>query len=209
MRPRLPIICPAVNEEAALPLFFERTRAVMSAIADRYNASLLFINNGSTDGTLAFVRSAAERFPGVYFATLSKNVGYQRAVECGLRIAKGDLFIVIDADCEDPPEMIPEFLACHVVGLFRARLNFASPGVTAGRARIWRACVAGLKLVVVPQALSVSFQGRHGVVTLAALNGGLAPAPRDLAVRPPRRHGFGHSDFLVSPATPAGYVGPV
>jgi glycosyltransferase involved in cell wall biosynthesis len=94
MRPRLTIICPAFNEEAALPLFFERTRAV----------------------TLAFVRSAAERFPGVYFATLSKNVGYQRAVECGLRIAKGDLFIVIDADCEDPPEMIPEFLACHAQG---------------------------------------------------------------------------------------------
>lgn len=110
MRPRLTIICPAYNEEASLPVLIERLVATIAKISERYEVNIFFVNNASSDRTLEIIKSFQVRLPGVYFATLTKNVGYQRAVECGLRTAKGDLFVVIDADCEDPPEMIPDFL---------------------------------------------------------------------------------------------------
>lgn len=116
MRAKLTIICPAFNEEASLPIFIERTVATASKISDRYEVNILFINNASSDQTLELIKSLRARQSGVYFATLTRNVGYQRAVECGLRIAKGDLFVVIDADCEDPPEMISDFLEKYEEG---------------------------------------------------------------------------------------------
>ena len=116
MRPKLTVICPVFNEEAALPIFFERTAAVLDSLAERCESEILFVNNGSSDGSLSLMRSFAASRPGVYAATLSRNVGYQRAVECGLRTAKGDLLVVIDADCEDPPEMMRDFLAEHEKG---------------------------------------------------------------------------------------------
>ena len=116
MRPRLTIICPAYNEEASLPVLIDRLAATISKISERYEANILFVNNASTDSTLNVIKSFQARHPGVFFATLTKNVGYQRAVECGLRSAKGDLFVVIDADCEDPPEMVADFLEKHEEG---------------------------------------------------------------------------------------------
>jgi polyisoprenyl-phosphate glycosyltransferase len=116
MRPRLTVICPVFNEEASLPVLFERVAAVLDGIADRYAGEILFINNGSSDRSLELMRAFAARRPGVYAATLSRNMGYQRAVECGLRTAKADLLMVLDADCEDPPEMLRDFLAAHEKG---------------------------------------------------------------------------------------------
>jgi polyisoprenyl-phosphate glycosyltransferase len=116
MRPKLTIICPVFNEEAALPVLFERVAAVLDAIAGRYSGEILFVNNGSSDRSLELMRGFAARRQGVYAATLSRNMGYQRAVECGLRSAKSDLLMVLDADCEDPPEMIRDFLAEYEKG---------------------------------------------------------------------------------------------
>lgn len=116
MRPKLTIICPVFNEEASLPVLFERVAAVLDGIAERHAGEILFINNGSSDRSLELMRSFAARRAGVYAATLSRNMGYQRAVECGLRTARGELLMVIDADCEDPPEMIRDFLAEHEKG---------------------------------------------------------------------------------------------
>lgn len=104
------VICPVYNEEAVIPLFFARLQPVIQAIADRYETHVLFLNNASSDGSLDAIRRLRELHPDVYYLTLSKNCGYQRSVECGLRNAQGDLFVVIDVDCEDPPEMIPRFL---------------------------------------------------------------------------------------------------
>lgn len=116
MHAKLTIICPAYNEEASLPIFFTRMSSVAALIADRYDVNILFINNGATDRTLDLIQSFDSPHLGTYVVTLSRNVGYQRAIECGLRMAKGDLFVVIDADCEDPPEMIPDFLARQAQG---------------------------------------------------------------------------------------------
>jgi dolichol-phosphate mannosyltransferase len=72
---------------------------------------LYFVNNGSTDGTLALLHAAHEADSRVCVVSLSRNFGYHGAVTAGLSTATGELFAVIDVDGEDPPELLREFLA--------------------------------------------------------------------------------------------------
>lgn len=104
------IICPVYNEELVVPLFFERIRPVIQKLSDRYEVNLLFLNNASTDGSLDKILGLREQHRFVYLVTMSRNVGYQRSLDCGLRSADGDIFAIIDVDCEDPPEMLLEFV---------------------------------------------------------------------------------------------------
>ncbi|HXM81112.1 MAG TPA: glycosyltransferase family 2 protein [Burkholderiales bacterium] len=106
----LTIICPVYNEASVVPLFFARLAPVVKALSARYKVDVLFLNNASTDGTIDAISALRAENPFVYVITLSANVGYQRSIECGLRNAKGDLITFIDVDCEDPPEMIPQFV---------------------------------------------------------------------------------------------------
>lgn len=108
--PHLTIICPAYNEEQAVPLFFGRIQPVIAQLSSRYKVDLLFLNNASTDCTLDAITQLRKDHPYIYVITLSANVGYQRSLECGLRNAKGDIITFIDVDCEDPPEMIVDFV---------------------------------------------------------------------------------------------------
>jgi glycosyltransferase involved in cell wall biosynthesis len=115
-RPKLTVICPVYNEEVVVPLFYERFRAVREKLLGEYSVDLVFCNNASSDATLESIARIRATDPDVFVLTLSRNVGYQRSVECALRTTKGDLFVVIDVDCEDPPEMIPEFLLNYKEG---------------------------------------------------------------------------------------------
>lgn len=108
--PRLAILCPCYNEEGIVRLFFERLLPVMHELSSRYRVDLVFLNNASTDRTLAEILALRALWGNVYVLTMSRNVGYQRSIECGLRNARGDLFVIIDIDGEDPPELIPEFV---------------------------------------------------------------------------------------------------
>ncbi len=114
--PRLTIICPVYNEEKVVPLFFERTLHVIQELSARYQVDLLFLNNASTDGTYQAIEKLRQEHAFVYVITLSSNVGYQRSLECGLRNAKSDVITFIDVDCEDPPEMILEFVKYYEQG---------------------------------------------------------------------------------------------
>lgn len=114
--PVLAIICPVYNEAKVVPLFFERIKPVMQALSSRYEVNLIFSNNASTDTTLWEIQKLREIYGNVFVITLSANVGYQRSLECGLRTCKGDLFCFIDVDCEDPPEMILEFIKAYESG---------------------------------------------------------------------------------------------
>src|SRR5580765_5135924 len=113
---RLTIICPVFNEAGVVPLFFARLLPVVKSLSARYKVDLLFLNNASTDGTLDAIDALRKEHSFVYVITLSANVGYQRSIECGLRHAKGDLITFIDVDCEDPPEMIPQFVQGYEQG---------------------------------------------------------------------------------------------
>jgi polyisoprenyl-phosphate glycosyltransferase len=108
--PHLTIICPVYNEVHVVPLFFKRIKPVIEKLSAGYDVDLLFLNNASTDGTYQTIEDLRRDHSFVYIISLSRNVGYQSSIECGLRNAKGNLMVFIDVDCEDPPEMILEFV---------------------------------------------------------------------------------------------------
>jgi glycosyltransferase involved in cell wall biosynthesis len=107
---RLTIICPVYNEASVIPLFFARLSPVVKQLSARYRVDVLFLNNASDDGTFEVISALRKENPFVFVISLSSNVGYQRSVECGLRNAKGEVITFIDVDCEDPPEMILDFV---------------------------------------------------------------------------------------------------
>lgn len=112
-RPVLAILVPVYNEEQVVPLFFGRLEPLLEQLRQTYRPQLVFLNNASNDGTLAAIESIRGRYAETYVLTLSRNVGYQRSLEFGLRHCHADLFVFIDVDCEDPPEMILDFVARH------------------------------------------------------------------------------------------------
>lgn len=115
-RERLTIVCPVYNEEAVVPLFFARALPVIETLARTYDVELLFLNNASADGTYDEIVKLRAQYDFVYVITLSANVGYQRSLECGLRNARGAIITFIDVDCEDPPEMLLDFVRYHQDG---------------------------------------------------------------------------------------------
>ncbi len=107
----LTILCPVYNEAKVVPLFFERMRPVIEELSSVYKVDLVFLNNASSDETATAIRQLIRDYPYIYLLTLSRNEGYQRSLESGLRNTEGDLFAFIDVDCEDPPEMLRDFAA--------------------------------------------------------------------------------------------------
>ena len=104
------IIVPCYNEEAALPYFLEaiqKTEAEMSA-AYGCGFELLFVNDGSKDGTLSVLRRFAKEMPNVRYLSFSRNFGKEAAMYAGLREARGDYVVIMDADLQHPPAMLPE-----------------------------------------------------------------------------------------------------
>jgi glycosyltransferase involved in cell wall biosynthesis len=108
-KPLLTVICPVFNEQDCIELFYDRLKQVSRDLEPEMDCNLLFMNNCSTDSTLQKIKNLSAKDSTVYYATLASNVGYQRSIEKGIRIAKGDLFVIVDVDCEDPPEMFKDF----------------------------------------------------------------------------------------------------
>ena len=106
----LSIIVPIFNEEEVLYEFYRRlSRALTSAHLD--DVEILFINDGSTDKTLGLLLALAQTDARVQVLDLSRNFGKEAAMTAGLEHAAGDAAIIIDADLQDPPELIPQMVA--------------------------------------------------------------------------------------------------
>jgi len=114
--PLITILCPVHNEDTVIPLFFARIQPVMEKLSEHYSVHLVFLNNASEDRTPQQIEKIREVWPATYVISMSKNVGYHASLECGLRNAAGDLFVFIDVDCEDPPEMILDFVEKYEQG---------------------------------------------------------------------------------------------
>ncbi len=107
-RDSLSVVVPLYNEEAVLPDFHRRLAAVLDAIdAD---AEIIYVNDGSRDRTMALLTEMHDRDARVAVIELSRNFGKEVAMSAGLDAARGDAVVVIDADLQDPPELIPEML---------------------------------------------------------------------------------------------------
>lgn len=125
------IVAPCLNEEAVLPAFLERVRAVAAGLPG-YAFSFLLVDDGSRDGTCAVIRAAAQADARVRGVFLSRNFGQQRAITAGLDHCDADYVIIMDSDLQDPPELIPEILAqledgFNLVHTVRAERNVDAP----------------------------------------------------------------------------------
>ncbi|MBD1381373.1 glycosyltransferase family 2 protein [Metabacillus arenae] len=103
------ILVPAYNEEEVLPQFYERVTSVIDAIED-YDFELLFVNDGSSDTTLMKIKNLREIDYRVSYLDLSRNFGKETAMLAGMDFVEGDALIIMDADLQDPPELIPEMI---------------------------------------------------------------------------------------------------
>ena len=104
------IIVPCYNEEAALLYFLEAIQKTEAEMTAAYGCGfeLLFVNDGSKDGTLSVLRRFAKETPNVRYLSFSRNFGKEAAMYAGLWEAKGDYVAIMDADLQHPPAMLPE-----------------------------------------------------------------------------------------------------
>jgi glycosyltransferase involved in cell wall biosynthesis len=111
--PVLSIIVPVKDEEDAIPLFVERVCSTLEALHDPAGRSfeILFVDDGSSDGTLALLRRAQAADPRIRALSLSRNFGKEAAVSAGLDYARGDAVVPMDVDLQDPPDVLPDMLA--------------------------------------------------------------------------------------------------
>jgi dolichol-phosphate mannosyltransferase len=110
-RPKLvSVVTPVYNEAATIEVFHERLARALAPFAGRYRFEFLLSDNASTDDTAARIAALRARDPRVQLLALSRNYGYQASMVAGMRQAAGDAIMFIDADCEDPPELLPRFL---------------------------------------------------------------------------------------------------
>ena len=102
------IVIPAYNEVAVLPEFHRRLINVIDELGA--NCEIVYVNDGSRDGTLAIMRSIRAGDDRVSIIDMSRNYGKETAMTAGLDHACGDIVVVIDADLQDPPELIPKLV---------------------------------------------------------------------------------------------------
>jgi len=103
------LIIPCYNEEEVLPLLYDALCETMDALSG-FEFELLFVNDGSRDGTLGALRQLAEQDGRVQFLSFSRNFGKEAAMYAGFCNARGDYVAVMDADLQDPPSLLPQMI---------------------------------------------------------------------------------------------------
>ncbi len=105
---KLSIIVPCYNEEETVEIFYQETQKVIKQLQCDYE--FLFVNDGSKDKTLQKLRFLSQKDTNVRYLSFSRNFGKESALFAGLKAATGDLITVMDADLQDPPELLPEMV---------------------------------------------------------------------------------------------------
>lgn len=110
-RQLLSVVLPAYNEQDVLPMTYERFSAVGSTLASLgLDYELVFVNDGSRDGTAKMLDDLAQQDSHVKAVHLTRNFGHQAAISAGLTLAAGDVVAIMDCDLQDPPEALPRFI---------------------------------------------------------------------------------------------------
>ena len=107
-RPQLSVVVPAYNEEDVIQVFHQRLAGVLDALA--MSAEVIYVNDGSSDETLEALRRLQRSDPRIGVLDLSRNFGKEIAMTAGLDHSTGDAVVIIDADLQDPPELIPRLI---------------------------------------------------------------------------------------------------
>lgn len=109
--PLISVIVPVKDEERGIVPFVERVGAILDSIAANGSWEILFIDDGSSDTTMAVITAANLRDPRVRAISLSRNFGKEAALSAGLDHARGRAVVPMDVDMQDPPEVLPEMVA--------------------------------------------------------------------------------------------------
>ena len=110
-KPLVSVVCPCYNEEPMLPLYYAAMNERVFARLTDYDFELILVNDGSKDRTLPMLRELAKADERVKYISFSRNFGKEAAMYAGLQHAKGDFVCVMDADLQDPPELMEQMLA--------------------------------------------------------------------------------------------------
>jgi dolichol-phosphate mannosyltransferase len=127
--PRVSVAIPIYNEEAVVPELVRRTTAVLDSLPGGPH-EVVFVNDGSSDGTLGMLEAAAERDPRIVVVELSRNFGHQIALAAAIDQVSGDVVVLMDGDLQDPPEAIPTLVDHYRQGydvVYAQRVNRKEP----------------------------------------------------------------------------------
>ena len=151
--PHLGIVVPCFDEADGLAEFHRRLAAVMEAVALPW--SVIYVDDGSRDGTRALAERLAAADPRVAVLGLSRNFGKEAATTAGLDHARGDAVVVIDADLQDPPEVIPLLVAEWRAGVdvvyAQRRVRHGETWLKRATARLFYALMSGVGDVQLPR----------------------------------------------------------
>ena len=112
------LIVPCYNEEEAMPLFYQEAARVAAQMEKSHGAEfeIIFVDDGSKDGTLRVARELHDADPRVRYVSFSRNFGKEAGIYAGLKAAKGDYVATLDADLQDPPALLPDMLDALLTG---------------------------------------------------------------------------------------------
>lgn len=107
---KISVVIPMYYEEEVAQICYNRVSSVLKELADKYEYEIIFVNDGSKDKTLNILKSIADSDKCVKIISFSRNFGHQAAVTAGIKYVSGDAVVIMDADLQDPPELIPKML---------------------------------------------------------------------------------------------------
>lgn len=150
--PVVSVIVPVFNEEAVLPVFHRRLTAALGALGEPWE--IVYIDDGSSDATPALLDTLHATEPRAGVARLSRNFGKEAAMSAGLKLARGRAVVVIDADLQDPPELIGRMLAAWRTGAdvvnMRRRVRAGESWLKLATARAFYRAINRLSDVPIP-----------------------------------------------------------
>jgi len=109
VKPIYSVVIPVYNEEEVIPESYRRISAVMESLKEPYE--LIFVNDGSRDNSAQIIADIIPSDPNLRLINFTRNFGHMPAITAGMKYAKGDCVIIIDADLQDPPEVLPDMIA--------------------------------------------------------------------------------------------------
>ena len=107
---KVSVVIPMYYEQEVVDVCYKRVKKVLEELKEKYEHEIVFINDGSKDKTLDILQDIAKVDKNVKIISFSRNFGHQAAVTAGLKYVTGDAIIIIDADLQDPPELIPDMI---------------------------------------------------------------------------------------------------
>ncbi len=107
-RDLITVVVPAYNEQETVEIFYRETEKIHAQKMQDVDIEYLFIDDGSKDRTMEILHQLAEEHPEIHYVSFSRNFGKEAAIYAGLEKAKGDFVVIMDADLQDPPALLPE-----------------------------------------------------------------------------------------------------